>query len=208
MNYVLPKLAYGLADLEPVISQAMLDVHYNKHHLNYVNTLNGAIGPLSTALANNDLETVVKLQQTISFNGGSHINHSMYWENLAPISGTGGKPPVPTSLFNKQIVQDWGTFDSLIKYLTKRTTEIKGSGWGWLVLDKATKKTMFMQTQNQDTIIGIDTDKVPLLAIDVWEHAYYIDYKNARANYMNNIWKIINWETVNKRYEKAISENN
>ena len=203
VKYVLPKLAYEITGLEPVISRHVLDLHYNKHHLTYVNNLNAALDQLQEAMIKQDLSKIVALQQTIIFNGGSHINHSMYWENLAPIAGAGGKLPDPKSALGEQVIKDWGSFDKLIDYFTKRSTAIKGSGWGWLVLNKAIKKLEFLETHDQDTISMIP-DMSPLLTIDVWEHSYYLDYKNLRAEYMKNIWKIVNWQTVEKRFEASM----
>ena len=199
-KFTLPKLAYGLAGLEPVISKDLLNLHYNKHHQTYITNLNAALEELNTALPKGDLNKIVKLQTSIAFNGGSNVNHSMYWENLAPVSGAGGKLPSSSSALHKQIMKDWGSFDSMIKVFNKKTADIKGSGWGWLVLDKTTKATQFMHTMNQDTVIAVDPDKVPLLTIDIWEHAFYLDYKNVKADYLKEIWKIINWETVQQRF--------
>ena len=201
-KYVLPKLAYGLQELEPVISRQIVDIHYNKHHLTYVNNLNAAMEQLQEAIVRQDLPNIVNLQPTIIFNGGSHLNHSMYWENLAPIAGVGGKLPPSTSPLFAKVREDWGSFDQLIEYFTKRTTAIKGSGWGWLVLNKSIKKLEYVETHDQDTISMLP-DLVPLLTIDVWEHAYYLDYKNARLDYMKNIWKIINWQIVEARFLAA-----
>ena len=202
-KYVLPKLAYDLNALEPVLSKNIVDVHYNKHHLNYVNTLNTTMEQLQEAIAKNDLPKIVTLQPVIAFNGGSHINHSMYWENLAPMSGVGGKRPKSGNFYEK-IIQDWGSFDKLEEYFTKRTAGIKGSGWGWLVLDKITKRTMYMETHDQEAVEMISPDKAPLLAVDIWEHAFYLDYKNVKMEYLKNVWKIINWEVVQKRFDACI----
>eukprot|EP01022_Parablepharisma_sp_SALTPOND_P004715 TRINITY_DN120824_c0_g1_i1.p2 TRINITY_DN120824_c0_g1~~TRINITY_DN120824_c0_g1_i1.p2 ORF type:complete len:241 (+),score=27.35 TRINITY_DN120824_c0_g1_i1:165-887(+) len=202
-KYALPKLAYEFSALEPVLSRTLVDIHYNKHHLNYVNTLNAAMEQYNEAIAKNDLPKIVALQPTIAFNGGSHINHSLYWENLAPAATIGGKLPPAGSPLHERIVQDWGSFDKMMEYFVKRTTGIKGSGWGWLVLDKITKKTSFMETHDQDAVEMVSPDKAPLLGVDIWEHAFYLDYKNVKAEYMKNIWKIINWEVVQKRYAAA-----
>jgi len=201
-KYVLPKLAYELNGLEPVISASLLDLHYNKHHMTYVNNLNLAVEQLQDAMAKNDLSKILSIQPNIVFNGGSHINHSMYWENLAPEKTLGGKFPSPDSAFSKKIVQDWGSYEKFIEYFTKKATGIKGSGWAWLVLAKATKKFEYMETHDQDTPV-MTADVVPLLTVDVWEHAYYIDYKNVRAEYLKNIWRIINWDVVEKRFLAA-----
>ena len=201
IKYCLPKLAYELNGLEPVLSQGLVDIHYNKHHLTYVNNLNIAIESLVDAVSKQDLPKIVSLQPTIIFNGGSHINHSMYWENLSPISAEGGKIPDSNSILSQKIVQNWGSYDKFMEYFTKRATAIKGSGWGWLVYNQITKNVEYFESKDQDTVV-MAPDLKPIMTVDVWEHAYYIDYKNVRAEYLKNIWKIINWKKVEERLKE------
>ncbi len=198
----MPKLPYDLADLAPALSKDVVDLHYNYHHKTYVNNLNLAMEQLQAAIDKDDLRAVISLQPVIRFNAGSHINHSLYWENLAPASGLGGKLPLPGSPLYERVVKDWGSFERLIDYFTKRTAGIRGSGWGWLVMDRVTKALDYVETHDQDGIFMVP-DEVPLLALDAWEHAYYLDYKNARGAYMKNIWKVVNWNVVETRYMKA-----
>ena len=203
MKYVLPKLMYEMNGLEPIISKGLLDIHYNKHHQAYVNNLNAAMESLVDAISKQDLPKIVSLQPTIIFNGGSHINHSMYWENLSPISQNGGKFPDASSLLAKKIEQSWGSKEKFIEYFTKRATGLKGSGWAWLALNTQSKMLEYFETKDQDTI-SMSPDLKPLLTVDVWEHSYYIDYKNARADYLKNIWKIVNWSIVEARLNEAM----
>lgn len=198
-DYELPKLAYGLADLEPVISQQTMNLHYNKHHQTYITNLNAAMKQLNDAIPKKDLPTILALQLTIIFNGGGDLNHNLYWENLSPIKAVGGKLPAENSPLTKKVIEEWGSFDKLIQYFTDRSNAIKGSGWGWLVLNKSTNKLEFVETHDHGTISQLP-DMVPLLVVDVWEHAYYLDYKNVRKDYLTNIWKIINWGVVETRY--------
>lgn len=201
-KYVLPDLPFPLDGLEPVISKATVDTHYNKHHRTYVDNLNRAVDQLKAALDSQDLPKIAALEPEVRFNGGSHLNHMMYWENLAPTSTVGGKLPEPRTPMYAQVKKDWGSFERLIAYITARSTAIKGSGWGWLVWNNVTLRLEFMETHDQDAVY-IFPNVVPLLAIDVWEHAYYIDQKNARAEYLKNIWKVVNWVTVQKRLAAA-----
>eukprot|EP00826_Nyctotherus_ovalis_P055122 TRINITY_DN72_c0_g1_i6.p1 TRINITY_DN72_c0_g1~~TRINITY_DN72_c0_g1_i6.p1 ORF type:complete len:140 (+),score=51.30 TRINITY_DN72_c0_g1_i6:77-496(+) len=125
------------------------------------------------------------------------------WENLSPVKEAGGKLPPAESPFYKQIVHDWGSFENMMKYINAQAGGLKGSGWVWLVYDKSIKHTSCMKTPNQETVEMLEPDKAPLLTIDVWEHAFYVDYKNAKADYMKNIWKVVNWKKVEERYNKA-----
>lgn len=202
-DYSLPKLPYDLSGLEPVLSKDLVDLHYNKHHKKYVDELNKAIGELKEALPKKDLVKILQLQTAIAFNGGGHINHCLYWENLSPVKEEGGKLPAEDSPFYKQIIHDWGSFDALKEYFSKKTAEIHGSGWGWLVFDKAVKKTAYEESSDQDNIMMLKPDKIPLLVIDIWEHAFYVDYKNVKMDYLKNIWKIVNWKVAQERFMKA-----
>ena len=208
-KFALPTLPYDLHSLEPLMSRSVLDVHYNKHHKTYVDTLNIAMAQLNEAMAKEDLPTIVSLQPLIAFNGGSHICHSMFWENLSPVTNVGGKLPTVDSPFHKRVIEDWGSFDKLMNYFTQRTIDIKGSGWSWLVMDRMTRRLEYRESHDQNSVT-MEDDVIPLLNIDAWEHAYALDYKtadyrNARLEYMKNIWKIINWDVVQQRFLNAMS---
>ena len=202
VKYTLPKLEYPLIGLDPFISSALLDLHYNKHHNTYVTNLNAATQELYEALEKQDLPKIVSLQSAIRFNGGSHINHSMYWENLSPANLLGGKFPVEGSPLMNAIKSEFGSMEQFIALFNQKATGHKGSGWAWLAYNKITKRVVYEETHDQDTVCMIP-DLVPLLTVDVWEHAYYIDYKNVRAEYLKKIWNVINWKCVEERYAKA-----
>lgn len=199
LQFQLPPLPYQLNALEPVISAEIMDLHYNKHHQAYVNNLNKALEQYAEAQKNQDLPAMIALQSAIRFNGGGHINHSIFWTNLAPKQTGGGTPPEGD--LATAINRDFGSLQNFIDQFSTKTVAIQGSGWGWLGYDKAHDRLTIVACENQDPLVmkGL----VPLLGIDVWEHAYYLQYKNVRAEYVKAIWGIINWKNVAERYQKA-----
>ncbi len=197
--YELPELPYDFSALEPVISGAIMELHYTKHHKAYVTNLNAALEKQSEAARKNDLAEVIALQQAVRFNGGGHINHSIFWTNLAPEKHGGGGEPSGDLM--KAINHDFGSFATLVEKMSNKSVGIQGSGWGWLGYCKEKKGLMLATCSNQDPLST--QGLVPLLGIDVWEHAYYLQYKNVRADYVKNIWKVVNWTNVAERYSKA-----
>lgn len=198
-KFTLPDLPYAYDALEPVISTEIMQLHHQKHHQGYVTNLNIALEKYEKAEANEDLNAMVSLQPAIRFNGGGHINHSLFWTNLAPI-GQGGGEPVKGDLA-QAIEKKWGSFAQFIEKFNSLAAPVQGSGWCWLSLCKSSKELVIETCANQDPLEGT-TGLVPLLGIDVWEHAYYLQYKNARPDYLKAIWKVVNWSTVAERYEK------
>jgi len=198
-HYQLPQLPYDFSALEPVISGQIMELHYTKHHQGYVSNLNAALEKYQEAEKNSDIAQMIALQQAIKFNGGGHVNHSVFWTNLAPVGKGGGEPP--KGELAKAIQTKFGSLDSLIEKLSSMSVAIQGSGWGWLGFDKTKKELVLATCANQDPLSTLGY--VPLLGIDVWEHAYYLQYKNVRADYVKNIWKIINWHNVEERFLKA-----
>lgn len=197
--YKLPDLPYDFHALEPVISAEIMQLHYSKHHNAYVTNLNAALEKEADAKQRGDLEAVVALQQAIKFNGGGHINHSIFWTNLAPISKGGGEPPKGELM--QALQKDFGSLESFMEKFGALTVGIQGSGWGWLGYNKAAGHLVMTTCGNQDPLST--QGYIPLLGIDVWEHAYYLQYKNVRADYVKNIWKIINWKNVEERFSKV-----
>lgn len=199
-QYQIPSLEYDFGDLEPVISKEIMILHYTKHHQTYVNNLNKALEQYAEASQAQDLPKMESLLSAIKFNGGGHINHSIFWTNLSPKNQEGGKPPVGP--LAQAIDKDFGSLQNLIDQLSAQSIAIQGSGWGWLGLDKAHKRLTIATCENQDPLVikGL----IPLLGIDVWEHSYYLQYKNARADYVKAIWGIVNWKNVSERFEKAL----
>ncbi|MCE2982249.1 MAG: superoxide dismutase [Parachlamydia sp.] len=197
--YQLPPLPYDFGDLEPAISADIMILHYTKHHQTYVNNLNKALEQYSEAEKKRDLGAMIALQSAIKFNGGGDVNHSIFWTNLSPVKDEGGKPP--EGLLADTINQEFGNLSTLVDQMSAKATAIQGSGWAWLGFDKANNRLTVATCENQDplTTKGL----VPLLGIDVWEHAYYLQYKNVRADYVKAIWSIVNWRNVAERFQKA-----
>jgi len=199
-KFTLPDLPYGFGELEPVISGQIMQLHHSKHHATYVANLNAATAKLEESLSKNDVTGIVAAQQAIRFNGGGHVNHTIFWQNLAPPKKGGGEPP--TGDLKTLIDGQYGSLDALVSTMSTATVAVQGSGWGWLGYDKVNKKLSIVATSNQDPLEAT-TGLVPLLGLDVWEHAYYLDYKNVRADYVKNIWKIVNWHDVAERLKAA-----
>lgn len=197
---VLPELPYPTNALEPVISEEIMRLHHSKHHQAYVTNFNAALEKLNTALTNNNLSDVINLQAALRFNGGGHINHSIFWKTLAPEASGGGKIQEGTLL--AAIRQDFGSLEKLMDEMTQRSVAIQGSGWGWLGYNKAHKRLEIATCENQDplSLKGL----MPLFGIDVWEHAYYLQYKNVRADYVKALWQIVNWKEVDARLTECM----
>ena len=199
MSYQLPQLPYDFDALEPVISAEIMKLHYEKHHKTYVEKLNDALQKYADAQSKHDLQTVIQLDLLIKFNGGGHINHSIFWTTLAPPKNGGGAPPEGD--LAKAIDQQFGSFENFKKRLSADAVAIQGSGWAWLGYNPATDTLDLKNCANQDPLSM--TGLIPLFGIDVWEHAYYLQYKNVRADYVKNIFNIINWKNVAERYAQA-----
>ncbi|CAG8547057.1 8202_t:CDS:2 [Ambispora gerdemannii] len=196
-RYTLPDLPYDYNALEPIISAEIMEVHHKKHHQAYVNGLNVAEEKYQQALQDKDVATQIALQPALKFNGGGHINHSLFWQNLAPTKLGGGEPPKGALL--SEIKKEFGTLEDFITKFNSTTAAVQGSGWGWLGYNKAAKRIEIVTLPNQDPL----TTYIPLLGIDVWEHAYYLQYKNARPEYLKKIWDVINWKAVAERFAEA-----
>lgn len=197
--YKLPDLPYDFSALEPVISAEIMQLHYTKHHQAYVNNLNAALEKYHEAESKGDVAGMIAHQQAIKFNGGGHVNHSIFWTTLAPVGKGGGE--APHGELASAIKGEFGSFETFVEKLSAASVAIQGSGWGWLGLNKASGKLIIASCANQDPLSTLGHE--PLFGIDVWEHAYYLQYKNVRADYVKNIWKIVNWKNVEERYSKA-----
>lgn len=198
-SFELPPLPYAPEALEPVISREIMSLHHGKHHQAYVTNLNKALEQYAKAEQAGDLAAMIELQAAIRFNGGGHINHSIFWTNLAPKNQGGGEPPSGALL--KAIEERWHSLDEFIEEFSKKAVAIQGSGWAWLGYHKEKKCLRIVACPNQDPLSM--QGYIPLLGVDVWEHSYYLQYKNARADYVKAIWQIINWKNVEERYQAA-----
>ncbi|KAI6114104.1 manganese superoxide dismutase [Pisolithus sp. B1] len=188
-QHTLPPLPYAYDALEPHISRQIMELHHTKHHQTYVNALNAA--EIAYAKASTPKERIA-LQAALRFNGGGHINHSLFWENLAPASANGGV--LRDGPLREAIVPFQNTFNTT-------TAGIQGSGWGWLGLNPSSKRLEIVTTANQDPLLS----HVPIIGVDIWEHAFYLQYLNVKANYLKAIWNVINFEEAERRYVEAIN---
>jgi Fe-Mn family superoxide dismutase len=198
-SYKLPELPYDFSALEPVISAEIMQLHYSKHHQTYVTNLNAALEKYHDAEAKSDMAAMIALQQAIRFNGGGHVNHSIFWTNLAPVGKGGGE--APKGDLAQAIQEEFGSLDSFVEKMSAASVAVQGSGWGWLGFNKTLNRLIIATCSNQDPLSTLGF--VPLLGIDVWEHAYYLQYKNVRGDYVKNIWKIVNWKNVEERYSQV-----
>lgn len=201
-NVQLPDLSYDYAELEPVISGQIMEIHHSKHHQTYVNNFNVAAEKYAAAIESGDVSGQIALHSALKFNGGGHINHALFWENLAPPKKGGGERPGDKSPLVAAINSEFGSMDAFIEKFNATTAAVQGSGWGWLGYDKVKKRVAIATCANQDPLEAT-TGLVPLLGIDVWEHAYYLQYTNARPQYLKAIWDVINWANVEERFAKA-----
>ncbi|EJF61484.1 manganese and iron superoxide dismutase [Dichomitus squalens LYAD-421 SS1] len=192
--HTLPQLDYPYNALEPHISGQIMELHHKKHHQTYVNGLNAA----EEAYAKTDSpKERIKLQSALKFNGGGHINHSLFWKNLAPQSQGGGE--LPAGALKEKIEADFGSVDAFKKKFNTVTAAIQGSGWGWLGYNPETKKLEIVTTPNQDPLLS----HVPIIGVDIWEHAFYLQYHNVKADYLTAIWNVINFKEAERRFLEA-----
>jgi len=194
----LPDLPYDYGALEPVISADIMQLHHSKHHQTYVNNYNVAQEKLAEAVAKDDAGSIIGLHGALKFNGGGHINHSIFWQNLCPEKDSGE----PSGPLLEAINRDFGSIEAMQEKLSASTIAVQGSGWGWLGYNKAAGKLAIATCPNQDPLEAT-TGLVPLFGIDVWEHAYYLQYKNVRPDYVKAIHKLTNWKDVSARYQAA-----
>ncbi|KAM0268516.1 hypothetical protein ACHAPA_005046 [Fusarium lateritium] len=193
-SYSLPALPYAYNALEPSICAQIMELHHSKHHQAYVTNLNAALKTYSTATSSNDIAGQIALQSAIKFNGGGHINHSLFWENLTPSSSPDSKPDSAPTL-SAEISKTWGSIEAFQETFKKTLLGLQGSGWGWLVKDA--QGLRIVTTKDQDPVVG---GEVPVFGVDMWEHAYYLQYLNGKAAYVDNIWNVINWKTAEARF--------
>lgn len=197
----LPDLAYGYQDLAPALSGDIMEVHHGKHHLKYVTEYNINLEKFHEAVSQGHHEAAVNLSKKIAFNGGGHVNHALYWENLAPANKEGGDLPGKDTMITKLIERQWNTYDDMIKIFNEKATGVQGSGWAALVYCPKSK-TLSIETCQDQNIISASGQSI-LLLVDVWEHAYYLQYKNLRPDYLKKIWEVVNWKTAQKRLEAS-----
>lgn len=195
-NFILQALPYNENFLEPFMDEETLHLHYNFHHGGAVKGANKDMEMIKKSLENNDLETLDYWTQKLSYHFSSHVLHTIFWTNLT------NKPTTPSGELLKMIDKDFGSFDKLKSWIAKVSKGVEGSGWGILGYQPYSNSLSIIQCENHQklTQFGI----IPLLVIDVWEHAYYLKYKNKRADFVDTVLQIINWDNVAQRLDVAV----
>lgn len=194
--YVLPDLPYDYAALEPHISAQIMELHHGKHHATYVAGANAALDGLEKARAIGDTTKVGQLTRDLAFNLAGHMNHSIFWKNLSPDGG--GEPAGELA---DAIANDFGSFDAFKKQFTALATSMQGSGWVALAYEPLAQRLVTFRIHDHQN--GVAACSVPLLLLDVWEHAFYLDYKNSKPDFVKAFWNVVNWDDVAARYEKV-----
>ena len=202
-KYTLPELPYAYDALEPHIDAKTMEIHHSKHHQKYTDTLNSALEKLSPELQNKDITEILSdlsqvpddVRGAINFNGGGFENHSLFWTSMK--ANGGGEPGGSLA---DAINSAFGRFADFKEEFSSKTTVIQGSGWGWLVYNPSTSKVEYKAMSNQTS--PRTEGLIPLLGLDVWEHAYYLKYQNRRPDYVSEWWNVVNWDEVDSRLSK------
>jgi Fe-Mn family superoxide dismutase len=195
-RYNLPDLPYDYGALEPHISAEIMELHHSKHHKTYVDGANQTIEKLLEARGRQDFSQIGALEHALAFHVSGHVLHSLFWQNMAPKAG--GRP---AGALATAIDRDFGSFEAFKKQLTFVATSIMGSGWAALVYDPITQR--LGTTQIHDHQSEVTQGSVPLLVLDAWEHAYYLQYRNEKAKFFEAIWNVWNWTDVARRFDGA-----
>lgn len=206
-KFELPELPYAYDALEPVIDARTMEIHHSKHHNAYVTNLNDALAKHPELEVNcvrtllSDLDAVPEdIKTAVRNNGGGHLNHKIFWSVMGPVGSS-----ELTGELKENIDRDFGSYDEFVTEFSNAAKTRFGSGWAWLVTDKDGKLSV-TSTPNQDN--PVMDGKWPILGLDVWEHAYYLNYQNRRPDYVSEWFKVINWDAVAKRYEKGLTKLN
>ena len=203
-KYTLPEIPYAYDALEPHLDAQTMEIHHSKHHQKYTDGMNGALEKLSPELQEKDIEEILSninqvpddVKGAINFNGGGYDNHKLFWNSMK--QNGGGEP---TGAIADAINDSFGSFAEFKELFSSKTAPIQGSGWGWLVYNPNSGKVEYKAMSNQTS--PRTEGLVPLLGLDVWEHAYYLKYQNKRPDYIAAWWNVINWDEVNDRFSKA-----
>jgi len=195
-DYTLPDLPYDFAALEPHYSGQILELHHGKHHAAYVSGANATSEKLAEARSKEDFGSIVGLEKTLAFNVSGHVLHSIFWKNLSPDGGER-----PDGELAAAIDEHFGSFDAFKAQLTQATTTIQGSGWGALAWEPLGQRLLVEQVYDHQGNVG--NGSIPLLVFDAWEHAFYLQYKNVKADFVTALWKIVNWVDVAERFANA-----
>jgi Fe-Mn family superoxide dismutase len=195
-SYTLPDLPYDYAALEPHYSGQILELHHDKHHAAYVAGANTTLEKLAEARDKSEYGAIVGLEKTLAFNVSGHVLHSIFWKNLSPDGGD-----KPNGELAAAVDEHFGSFDGFQAQLTQATTTIQGSGWGVLAWEPLGQRLLVEQVYDHQGNVG--NGSIPLLVFDAWEHAFYLQYKNVKADFVSALWKIVNWDDVASRFAQA-----
>ncbi|MFP7445350.1 Fe-Mn family superoxide dismutase [Bacillus infantis] len=195
-GHSLPPLPNGYDSLEPYIAEEIMRLHHTKHHQSYVDGLNRAEEMLKKARQDGDFKLVKHWSRELAFHGSGHYLHTIFWNNMSPSGG--GKP---SGALLGEIEKYFGSFEQFKKHFSEAAKQVEGVGWAILVWSPRSRHLEILQSERHMLLTQWDT--IPILALDVWEHAYYLQYKNNRADYVNNWWNIVNWKDAEERFQKA-----
>jgi superoxide dismutase, Fe-Mn family len=194
--YTLPDMPYDYGALAPHISGEIMELHHSKHHQTYVNAANDALDKLAAVRESGDYGPIVGLEKTLAFNLGGHVNHSIFWRNLSPDGGDR-----PTDELAAAVDEFFGSFDAFQAHFTATATTIQGSGWAILSWDILGRRLLIHQLYDQQA--NLPAAQIPLVMLDMWEHAFYLQYKNVKPDYVKAWWNVVNWADAAERFGRA-----
>lgn len=197
-TYKLPDLPYAYDALEPHINEQIMRLHHDEHHQGYVDGANTALGRLAEMRKQNEFDKIKPVKRNLSFNLSGHILHSLFWQSMSPSGG--GKP---SGALADALADDFGSVDSAMQEFSAAAKNVEDSGWGMLVYDHLAEQLLVTQAEDHNDLAV--QGATPLLVLDVWEHAYYLQYTNNRGDYVDAFWNVVNWDTVASRYETVKS---
>ncbi|MFW7415305.1 superoxide dismutase [Demequina sp. SO4-18] len=195
-EYTLPDLSYDYGALDPHIAGEIMELHHSKHHATYVAGANTALEKMAAARDNDDFGPIAGLEKALAFNLGGHVNHSVFWTNMSPDGGD-----KPTGELAAAIDENFGSFDKFRAHFTQNALTIMGSGWSILAWDTIGQKLVIVQLYDQQGNVPVGL--VPLLMLDMWEHAFYLQYRNVKADYVKAWWNVVDWANVQQRFATA-----
>jgi Fe-Mn family superoxide dismutase len=195
-QYTLPDLPYDYSALAPHIAGEIMELHHSKHHQTYVNAANDTLDKLAAARDTGDYGAIVGLEKTLAFNLGGHVNHSIFWNNLSPDGGD-----EPTGELSAALDEHFGSFDAFRAHFTAVATTIQGSGWAVLGWDTLGKRLLIHQLYDQQA--NLPAGQIPLVMLDMWEHAFYLQYRNVKPDYVKAWWNVVDWADAQQRFDTA-----
>jgi superoxide dismutase, Fe-Mn family len=195
-QYTLPDLPYDYSALAPHITGEIMELHHSKHHQTYVNAANDTLDKLAAARDSGDFGAIVGLEKTLAFNLGGHVNHSIFWNNLSPDGGD-----EPTGELSAALDEHFGSFDAFRAHFTAVATTIQGSGWAVLGWDTLGRRLLIHQLYDQQA--NLPAGQIPLVMLDMWEHAFYLQYRNVKPDYVKAWWNVVNWADAQQRFDAA-----